>query len=71
PGEEKKLRRPLKAQTTAIGVLAAYRNLAKSVWRVTYIIPQAAEKAWYSNFVPGKGKVQLEADLEQSAIVIT
>ncbi|EDW0318292.1 type VI secretion system lipoprotein TssJ [Salmonella enterica] len=71
PGEEKKLRRPLNAQTTAIGVLAGYRNLAKSVWRVTYKIPEAPEKAWYSSFVPGKGKVQLEAELEQSAIVIT
>ncbi|MDJ3696380.1 type VI secretion system lipoprotein TssJ, partial [Salmonella enterica] len=47
------------------------RNLAKSVWRVTYKIPEAPEKAWYSSFVPGKGKVQLEAELEQSAIVIT
>ncbi|MGS9102702.1 type VI secretion system lipoprotein TssJ, partial [Salmonella enterica subsp. enterica serovar Infantis] len=28
PGEEKKLRRPLNAHTTAIGVLAGYRNLA-------------------------------------------
>ncbi|WP_408604240.1 type VI secretion system lipoprotein TssJ, partial [Salmonella enterica] len=55
PGEEKKLRRPLNAQTTAIGVLAGYRNLAKSVWRVTYKIPEAPEKAWYSNFIPGKG----------------
>ncbi|EAM2570901.1 type VI secretion system lipoprotein TssJ [Salmonella enterica subsp. enterica serovar Chailey] len=71
PGEEKKLRRPLNAQTTAIGVLAGYRNLAKSVWRVTYKIPEAPEKAWYSSFIPGKGKVQLEAELEQSAIVIT
>ncbi|SUH39389.1 type VI secretion lipoprotein [Salmonella enterica subsp. enterica] len=71
PGEEKKLRRPLNAQTTAIGVLAGYRNLAKSVWRVTYKIPEARKKPRYSNFVPGKGKVQLEAELEQSAIVIT
>ncbi|MBJ3433673.1 type VI secretion system lipoprotein TssJ, partial [Salmonella enterica subsp. enterica serovar Agona] len=45
--------------------------LAKSVWRVTYKIPEAPEKAWYSSFIPGKGKVQLEAELEQSAIVIT
>ncbi|SUH21846.1 type VI secretion lipoprotein [Salmonella enterica subsp. enterica] len=56
PGEEKKLRRPLNAQTTAIGVLAGYRNLAKSVWRVTYKIPEAPEKAWYSSFISGKEK---------------
>ncbi len=71
PGEEKKLRRPLNAQTTAIGVLAGYRNLAKSVWRVTYKIPEAPEKSWYSRIMPGKKKIQLDAELEQSAIVIT
>ncbi|MBF3368125.1 type VI secretion system lipoprotein TssJ, partial [Leptospira interrogans serovar Pomona] len=70
-GVESKLRLPLNAQTTAIGVLAGYRNLAKSVWRVTYKIPEAPEKAWYSSFISGKGIVQLEAELEQSAIVIT
>ncbi|WP_230011953.1 type VI secretion system lipoprotein TssJ [Citrobacter koseri] len=70
PGEEKKLRRPLNAQTTAIGILVGYRNLAKSVWRATYKIPEAPEKTWYSRIMPGK-KVQLDAELEQSAIVIT
>lgn len=70
PGEEKKLRRPLNAQTTAIGVLAGYRNLGKSVWRATYKIPEAPEKTWYSRITPGK-KIQLDAELEQSVIVIT
>ncbi|EAZ9182754.1 type VI secretion system lipoprotein TssJ [Salmonella enterica] len=70
PGEEKKLRRPLNAQTTAIGVLAGYRNLGKSVWRATYKIPEAPEKTWYSRITPGK-KIQLDAELEQSGIVIT
>jgi len=70
PGEEKKLRRLLNAQTTALGVLAGYRNLGKSVWRATYKIPEAPEKSWYSFITPGK-KVQLDAGIEQSAILIT
>lgn len=70
PGEEKKLRRPLNVQTTAIGVIASYRNLAKSVWRATYKIPEPQEKRWYSRILPGK-KVQLNAELEQNAILIT
>lgn len=70
PGEEKKLRRPLNVQTTAIGVIASYRNLAKSVWRATYKVPTAPEKSWFSGMMPGK-KVQLNAELQQSAILIT
>lgn len=70
PGEVKTLRRPLNAQTTALGVLAGYRNLGKSVWRETYTIPQAPETTWYSRMVPGK-QVKLDAKLEQSTIVIT
>ncbi|MDI5036125.1 type VI secretion lipoprotein TssJ, partial [Salmonella enterica subsp. enterica serovar Montevideo] len=67
-----KLRRPLNAQTTAIGVLAGYRNLAKSVWRVTYKIPEAPEKAWYNTygeqlrFKSPSGKIELySATLEE------
>lgn len=70
PGEVKKLRRPLNAQTTALGVLAGYRDLGKSVWRATYKIPDAQEKTWYSRVMPGK-KIQLDVVMEQSAIVIT
>lgn len=70
PGEVKTLRRPLNTQTTALGVLAGYRNLGKSVWREIYTTPEAPESAWYSRMVPGK-KVLLDAKLEQSTIVIT
>lgn len=69
PGEEKKLRRPLNKETTALGILAGYRNLGKSVWRATYKIPDPPEKSWYSRFMPKK-KVELDAGIEQSAIVI-
>lgn len=69
PGEEKKLRRSLNKETTALGILAGYRNLGKSVWRVTYKIPDPPEKSWYSRFMPKK-KVELDAGIEQSAIVI-
>ncbi|ENZ4286741.1 type VI secretion system lipoprotein TssJ [Citrobacter farmeri] len=70
PGEVKTLRRPLNTQTTTLGVLAGYRNLGKSVWREIYTTPVAPESAWYSRMMPGK-KVQLDAKLEQSTIVIT
>ncbi|BCT56919.1 hypothetical protein NIAHE148_02190 [Escherichia coli] len=65
----KKLRRPLNKETTALGILAGYRNLGKSVWRATYKIPDPPEKSWYSRFMPKK-KVELDAGIEQSAIVI-
>ena len=69
PGEEKKLRRALNKETTTLGILAGYRNLGKSVWRATYKIPDPPEKSWYSRFMPKK-KVELDAGIEQSAIVI-
>lgn len=44
-------------------------GLGKSVWRATYKIPDPPEKSWYSRFMPKK-KVELDAGIEQSAIVI-
>ncbi|EOD2582380.1 type VI secretion system lipoprotein TssJ, partial [Escherichia coli] len=35
----------------------------------TYKIPDPPEKSWYSRFMPKK-KVELDAGIEQSAIVI-
>ncbi len=57
-----KLRRPLNARATAIGVLAGYRNCGKSVWRVTYKIPEAPEKLYSS--LAGEEKCSW-AELEQ------
>ena len=42
PGEEKKLRRPLNKETTALGILAGYRNLGNRSGgpRIKFLIPR-------------------------------
>ncbi len=70
PGEVKTLRRSLDAQTTALGIIAGYRVLGKSVWRETYKTPEAPESSWYSRVMPDK-EIRLVAGMEPDAIVIT
>lgn len=64
----RKLRRPLNKETTALGILAGYRNLGKSVWRATYKIPDPRKKLVQPLYA--EEKVELDAGIEQSAIVI-
>ncbi|MBV8156083.1 MAG: type VI secretion system lipoprotein TssJ [Dyella sp.] len=47
PGGEKLVRRKSNADTTAIGVLAGFRELGRSVWRATWKFPEAPDTAWY------------------------
>lgn len=66
PGEHRKVVRRPAPETTAIGVIAAYRDLPNAVWRSVYTMPAAPDKAWY-RFTP---KVKLTVDLEARAVRI-
>ncbi|MGV2293368.1 type VI secretion system lipoprotein TssJ [Trinickia sp. YCB016] len=67
PGDHQTIvRRPDQA-TTAIGVIAAYRDLPNSVWRSVYTVPAAPDKAWYRF---STSKLKLTIDLEANAIKI-
>jgi type VI secretion system protein VasD len=68
PGEHRTTVRRVDPTTTAIGVLAAYRDLPNSIWRVVYAMPGASDKAWYRLAAP---KVKLEIDLDANAVEIT
>ncbi|EDT40698.1 type VI secretion system lipoprotein TssJ [Burkholderia ambifaria] len=68
PGEHQTLVRRPDPATTAIGVIAAYRDLPKAVWRAVYTMPFAPNKAWYRLFTP---KLKLTIDLEAKAVKIT
>ncbi|MDH4449178.1 MAG: type VI secretion system lipoprotein TssJ [Rhodoferax sp.] len=70
PGESKKIERKSNAQTTAIGVLAGYRDLANSVWRTTFKLPEAPEAAWYRAMLPAN-KAVLLIQLQPQGIVLT
>jgi type VI secretion system protein VasD len=47
PGDSKTIMRRSDPETTAIGVIAAYRDLPNAVWRETYPLPPAPDAAWY------------------------
>lgn len=68
PGEHRSIVRRADPEATAIGVLAAYRDLSKSVWRAVYAIPSAPDKAWYRIFTP---KLKLNIDLDANAVRVT
>jgi type VI secretion system protein VasD len=67
PGEHASIRRMIDPATTTLGILAAYRDLPNSVWRVAYRLPVAPEAAWYWR----TPKLKLTVDLDANAIRVT
>ncbi|WP_211453427.1 type VI secretion system lipoprotein TssJ [Collimonas antrihumi] len=70
PGESKAIRRKSYADTTAIGVLAGYRDLPNATWREIYKLPEAPEAAWYRSLLPSL-KTTLDIELRTKDINIT
>ncbi|HDR9037453.1 hypothetical protein WK24_29190 [Burkholderia vietnamiensis] len=66
PGEHRTIVKFPAPDTTAIGVIAAYRDLPNAVWRTVYTIP-ALDKAWYSFSTP---TLKLNVNLEAKAVKI-
>jgi type VI secretion system protein VasD len=67
PGEQAVIRRTIDPATTRLGILAAYRDLPNSVWRVVYALPVAPEAAWYWR----SPKLKLIADIGAKAVSVT
>ncbi|KML49294.1 membrane protein [Burkholderia cepacia] len=67
PGEHRAIVRRPDPETTAIGVIAAYRDLPNAVWRAVYTMPIAPDKAWYRFSTP---KLKLKIDLDAKAVRI-
>ncbi|WP_211460482.1 type VI secretion system lipoprotein TssJ [Collimonas silvisoli] len=70
PGDNQAIRRKSSPSTEAIGVLAAYRDLPNSNWRVVYKLPPAPEAVWYRSAIPAN-KIKLHIKLESNAIKLT
>lgn len=70
PGDTQDIRRKSNPATTAIGVLAGYRDLGKSVWRAVYKLPAAPDVAWYRAVIP-ENKAKLTIRLDQRAVSMT
>lgn len=69
PGETQEIIRESDPETTAIGVLAGYRELDKSVWRATFKLPEAPKAAWYRMMLPSN-KAELRITAEEFGLRI-
>ena len=69
PGESKRMERKSNPQTTAIGVLAGYRDLANATWRAVHKLKPAAEASWMRFALPAP-KLELTVQLQPQSIVL-
>lgn len=70
PGESRTLERKSKAQTTAIGVLAGYRDLPNSTWRAVFKLKEAPEASWLRALIPAN-RTELNIELQPQGIALT
>lgn len=67
PGEQRSIQRKTDPATTAIGIVAAYRDLPHAVWRTVYPLATTPDAVWYRVFAP---KQNLTVELDTHAIKI-
>ncbi|NVO08320.1 MAG: type VI secretion system lipoprotein TssJ [Rhodoferax sp.] len=70
PGESRSIERKSNAQTTAIGVLAGYRDLPNSTWRVVHKLKEAPEASWMRALIPAN-RAELSIQLQPQGIALT
>jgi type VI secretion system protein VasD len=70
PGESRTIERKSNAQTTAIGVLAGYRDLPNSTWRVIHKLKEAPEASWMRALLPAN-RAELIIQLQPQGIALT
>ena len=70
PGDSQVIRRKSNPNMRAIGVLAGYRDLPNSEWRVIQKVSAAPEAVWYRAVVPNN-KLKLQVRLQTKGIALT
>lgn len=70
PGEVRTIQRKSNSKTTAIGVMAGYRDLKGTTWRVVYPLKEAPVSAWYRALTP-LNKAELSIQLHLQGLVLT
>jgi type VI secretion system protein VasD len=70
PGESRTIERKSNAQTTAIGVLAGYRDLPNSTWRVIHKLKEAPAASWMRALLPAN-RAELTIQLQPQGIALT
>ncbi|RFO96237.1 type VI secretion system lipoprotein TssJ [Rhodoferax lacus] len=69
PGESRSIERKSNAQTTAIGVLAGYRDLPNATWRTTYKLKEAPAASWMRMLLPAN-RAELLIQLQPQGIAV-
>ncbi len=69
PNQKAVVNRKSHPQTVAIGIVAGYKDLANSEWRVVVPLKEAPEAAWYRFLVPAN-KLKLDIKLEDKGIKV-
>lgn len=70
PGQKRNIDRKSNAQTTAIGVLAGYRDLPNAIWRVTHKLKPAPEASWVRTLLPAN-RAELLIRLQPQGIAVS
>lgn len=73
PGQEHVLQRPGSVDARVLGVVAGYRDLDASRWRLTIELPESRSTNIYKfwQFSPGRARISLQADQKSIFIVST
>lgn len=69
PGEKRRIERKSHPQTTAIGVIAGYRDLPNTVWRITHKLKEAPDASWMRALLPSN-RAELSIQLQPHGIVL-
>jgi type VI secretion system protein VasD len=67
PGDTNRIFRKTMQETKVLGLIAEFRDLPRSVWRVTYKLPVAPEASWYRSVIPSK-KAKLRVEYDDNSI---
>ena len=70
PGESRIIERKSHPQTTAIGVLAGYRDLPNANWRAVYKLKEAPAASWMRVLLPAN-KAELLIQLQPQGIAVS
>ncbi len=69
PGDTQRIYRNTLPETTVLGFIAEFRDLPRSVWRVSYKLLPSPEKSFYRSVLPNK-KAKLRVEYDDNAIRI-
>lgn len=71
PGQKHTLERPGNVEATALGIIAGYRDLDTSNWRLLIDLPKSRSTNIYKVWQFSPGGVEVELDVNEKGVAIT